>query len=93
MASISGDFTKTAYRYQWRFSSVAGKKLAEELVALYKQEKPENSPDDKSPWSYHQFLYYFRSCCKQLEIAPQEQLLRYSLKSIRKTTAVTMFKT
>lgn len=94
VASISGEFTKTAYRYQWRFSSTEGVKLAKELVALHKQKEPQNRPAGRGPWSYYQFLYYFRGCCKQLEIAPKEQkMLQYSLRSIRKAAAVKVFKT
>ena len=64
--SISGEFTKTAYCYQWRFTSKEGKKLAKQLVQLHRQEEPQNRPEDRGPWNYYQFLYYFRSCCKQL---------------------------
>ena len=64
VASISGEFTKTAYRYQWRFISKEGKKLAGELLQLHQQEEPQNRPGGRGSWSYHGLLSYFRGCCE-----------------------------
>lgn len=92
VASVSGEFTKTAYRYQWRFTSKEGQKLANQLVQLHRQKEPQNRPGDRGPWRYDQFLHYFRGCCKQLGIVPKEKMMRYSLRSIRKAAAVNAFK-
>lgn len=64
VASISGEFTKTGYRYQWRFISKDGKKLAKQLVELHQQDKLQNRPEGMSSWSYYGLLSYFRCCCK-----------------------------